>query len=160
MRVIGIDPGTAVTGYGVVDAEGNRLQAVTYGVIRTRSDLPVAARLEKIYHSLKKVMTEHQPQVASVEKLFVSKNPAMALAVGQARGASLLAAATMGLEVAEFTPLEVKQAVVGYGKADKSQVQQMVKVLLGLHEVPRPDDAADALAVAICRLHTSRIERG
>jgi len=158
MRVIGIDPGTAITGYGVVEAEGNRLQAMAYGVIRTRSDLPVAARLEKIYSGLKEVIAEHKPQVASVERLFVSKNPAMALAVGQARGVSLLAAATMGLEIAEFSALEVKQAVVGYGKADKSQVQQMVKVLLGLQEVPRPDDAADALAVAICRLHMSRIE--
>jgi len=160
MRVIGIDPGTAVTGYGVVESEGNRLRAVAYGVIRTRSSLPVANRLEKIYDGLREAMVEHKPQVASVEKLFVSKNPATALAVGQARGASLLAAANMGLEVAEFTPLEVKQAVVGYGKADKRQVQQMVKVLLGLREVPRPDDAADALAVAICWLHTAPIERG
>jgi len=158
MRIIGIDPGTAITGYGVVESEGNRLRAVAYGVIRTRSDLPVAARLEKIHDGLKEVMSEHKPQAASIEKLFVSKNPAMALAVGQARGVSLLAAASMGLEIAEFSALEVKQAVVGYGKADKSQVQQMVKVLLGLQEVPRPDDAADALAVAICRLHTSRIE--
>ncbi len=155
MRVIGIDPGTAITGYGVVESEGNRLRAVTYGVIRTRSDIPVANRLEQIYDGLKEVIAEHKPQAASIEKLFVSRNPAMALAIGQARGASLLAAASMALEVAEFTPLEIKQAVVGYGKADKSQVQQMVKVLLGLAEIPRPDDAADALAVAICRLHTS-----
>ena len=158
MRVIGIDPGTAVTGYGVVEAIGNRLQAVAYGVIRTRSGLPAATRLEKIYSGLKEVIAEHKPQVASVEKLFVSRNPAVALAVGQARGVSLLAAANSGLEVAEFSALEVKQAVVGYGKADKSQVQQMVKVLLGLSEVPRPDDAADALAAAICRLHTAPIE--
>lgn len=158
MRVIGIDPGTAVTGYGVVESEGNRLRAVAYGVIRTRSDLPVASRLEKIYEGLKEVIAEHKPQAASIEKLFVSRNPAMALAVGQARGVSMLAAATMQLEVAEFSALEVKQAVVGYGKADKTQVQEMVKILLGLAEVPRPDDAADALAVAICRLHMSRIE--
>jgi crossover junction endodeoxyribonuclease RuvC len=158
MRVIGIDPGTAVTGYGVVESEGNRLEAVAYGVIRTSSKLPAADRLAKIHGSLKGVIAEHKPEVASIERLFVSKNPSAALAVGQARGVSLLAAVNAGLEVAEFSPVEVKQAVVGYGKADKSQVQEMVKVLLGLSEVPRPDDAADALALAICRLHTAPIK--
>lgn len=158
MRVIGIDPGTAVTGYGVVETRDNRLQAVTYGVIRTRSDLPAANRLEKIHNGLKEIIAEHKPQVASIEKLFVSKNPAAALAVGQARGVSLLAAVSSGLEVVEFSPVEVKQAVVGYGKADKRQVQEMVKVLLGLSEVPRPDDAADGLALAICRLHMAPIK--
>ncbi len=158
MRVIGIDPGTAVTGYGVVDSQGNRLEAVTYGVIRTRSDLAAANRLEKIYDGLKEIIAEHKPQVASIEKLFVSKNPAAALAVGQARGVSMLAAVTSGLEVVEFSPVQVKQAVVGYGKADKRQVQEMVKVLLGLSELPRPDDAADGLALAICRLHMAPIK--
>jgi len=158
MRVIGIDPGTAVTGYGVVEARDNRLQAVTYGVIRTRSGLPAANRLEKIHNGLKEIIADHKPQVASIEKLFVSKNPAAALAVGQARGVSLLAAVSSGLEVVEFSPVEVKQAVVGYGKADKRQVQEMVKVLLGLSEVPRPDDAADGLALAICRLHMAPIK--
>ncbi len=158
MRVIGIDPGTAVTGYGVVESRGNRLEAVTYGVIRTRSDLPAAERLEKIHSGLKEIIAEHKPQVASIEKLFVSKNPAAALAVGQARGVSMLAAVTSGLEVVEFSPVQVKQAVVGYGKADKRQVQEMVKVLLGLSELPRPNDAADGLALAICRLHMAPIK--
>jgi crossover junction endodeoxyribonuclease RuvC len=141
-----------------VETRGNSLKAVTYGVIRTRADLPTASRLERIYDGLKEVINTYKPDVASVEKLFVSRNPAAALAVGQARGVGLLAAATMGLEIAEFSPSEVKQAVVGYGRADKNQVQQMVKVLLGLPELPKPDDAADALALAICRLHTSSLQ--
>ena len=157
MRVIGIDPGTAVTGYGVVESRGSRLEAVAYGVIRTPSGLSVAKRLEQIYSGLREVIAAHKPEIASVEQLFVSRNPRAALAAGQARGVSLLAAANSGLEIAEFSALQVKQAVVGYRKADKRQVPEMVKVLLGLPEVPRPDDAADALAVAICRLHTVHI---
>jgi crossover junction endodeoxyribonuclease RuvC len=155
---LGIDPGTATTGYGVVEEDGNQLRALVSGVIRTSSDQPTPARLQVIYRELQELASEWQPMEAAVEELFFSKNVRTAMSVGQARGVAILSLAEAGLEVAEYTPLAIKQAVTGYGSADKAQMQEMVKMLLDLDEIPRPDDAADALAVAVCHLHSSRLK--
>ena len=156
--VLGIDPGTAITGYGLVWGEGDDLRLVDYGVITTPSDKSQPQRLQEIYRQLTALIQERQPAEAAVEKLFFSRNVRTALSVGQARGVALLAMANAGLEIHEYTPLEVKQAVVGYGRATKNQVQEMVKMLLGLASVPQPDDAADAIAVAICHIHSARMK--
>ena len=158
MLVLGIDPGTATTGYGLIrENAAGELQVEDYGVIETPPGLPMPERLLELHHSLSKLLLLHRPESGAVEKLFFQRNVTTALSVGQARGVALLALAEAGLPVGEYTPLEVKQAVVGYGGADKNQVQQMVRALLDLPEIPRPDDAADALAVAICHLHSARI---
>ncbi len=156
--VLGIDPGTAITGYGLVWGEGDDLRLVDYGVITTPSDESQPQRLKEIYRQLTALIQERQPAEAAVEKLFFSRNVRTALSVGQARGVTLLAMANADIEIHEYTPLEVKQAVVGYGRATKKQVQEMVKVLLGLDSVPQPDDAADAIAVAICHIHSARMK--
>ncbi|MFW6082978.1 MAG: crossover junction endodeoxyribonuclease RuvC [Chloroflexota bacterium] len=156
-RVLGVDPGTATTGYGVVEQRGNRLKALASGVIRTDADQSTPARLQVIHRQLQTLATEWRPEEAAVEELFFSNNVRTAMSVGQARGVAILALADAGLPVAEYTPLAVKQAVTGYGRADKAQMQEMVRMLLGLSEIPRPDDAADALAVAICHLHSARL---
>ncbi len=165
MRAIGIDPGTATTGYGVVQAAADgSLTAVAQGVILTPAGLAMPDRLVMLYEELTRLLAEFRPQTSAVEKLFFQKNTTTAMSVGQARGVVLLALAQAGLPVAEYTPNEVKQAVAGYGSADKRQMQEMVRVLLGLNAIPKPDDAADALGVAICHLHMDRtrqlIERG
>ncbi|HEY8462537.1 MAG TPA: crossover junction endodeoxyribonuclease RuvC [Bacillota bacterium] len=157
MLILGIDPGTAIMGYGLVAQEGNRLKSVGYGSVRTESGLPTATRLLKLYRSLETLLGEYQPDAVAVEELFFNKNTRTALAVGQARGVILLAAASAGVEIFEYTPLQVKQGVVGYGRADKHQIQEMVKLLLGLAELPKPDDAADALAIAICHAHSRKL---
>lgn len=157
MRVLGIDPGTAITGYGVVEETGGELVLRTFGAIRTPADHPLPARLQAIYRELRELAHTWQPDAAAVEELFFSRNARTAMSVGQARGVALLAMADAGLSIAEYTPTAVKQAVTGYGTADKAQMQEMVRLLLGLTESPRPDDAADALAVAICHLHTARL---
>lgn len=158
MLAIGIDPGTAITGYGVVEeAEDGSLTAVDYGSIETTADDSMPERLMQLYKQLKELINIHQPESGAVEKLFFARNVRTALTVGQARGVALLALAEAGVVLAEYTPNEVKQAVAGFGGADKSQVQKMVQALLGLEEIPQPDDAADALAVAICHLHSARI---
>jgi crossover junction endodeoxyribonuclease RuvC len=157
MRALGVDPGIAITGYGVVDETGAGLEAVTFGVIRTPPDLPTAERLQQIYQSMLSLAAEWQVGVASVEELFFSSNVRTAMSVGQARGVALLALADAGLPVFEYTPMMIKQAVTGYGNADKAQMQEMVRLLLSLDAAPRPDDAADALAVAICHLHSARL---
>jgi crossover junction endodeoxyribonuclease RuvC len=155
--VLGIDPGTAITGYGLVrENEDGTLFWLAHGVIRTPSDWDEPQRLLHLHQELQGIIQETNPNSCAVEKLFFQKNVKTALNVGQGRGAALVAVAEFGIPVAEYTPLAIKQAVVGYGKADKNQVQQMVKLLLNLDEAPQPDDAADALAVAICHLHTSR----
>ncbi len=146
-------------GYGVVAESGNALLALDYGCLTTTSDRPLAERLKVLYEGLIGLIARHQPTEVAVEELFFSKNVRTALAVGHARGIALLAAASCGLEVAEYSPQQVKQAVAVYGRARKEQIQQMVQVLLGLPEVPEPDDAADALALAICHIHTSQVER-
>jgi len=158
MLVIGIDPGTAITGYGLVSEQSDgSLKIVDYGTVLTSAETPMSDRLLTLYTQLKTILLLHRPEGAAVEKLFFQKNVRTAISVGQARGVALLALAESGLPVQEYTPLEIKQAVVGYGGADKSQVQQMVAVLLGLEQIPTPDDAADALAVAICHLHSYRM---
>jgi crossover junction endodeoxyribonuclease RuvC len=154
---LGLDPGTATTGYGLVRLHRDgSLEAVDFGVITTPKGLPAPERLDLLYRELLQLLETHRPQTAAVEKLFFQKNVSTAIGVGQARGVLLLALAQKGLDVAEYTPNEVKQAVAGYGSADKRQVQEMIRVLLTLPEIPRPDDAADALAVAICHLNTNR----
>jgi crossover junction endodeoxyribonuclease RuvC len=153
--VLGVDPGTAITGYGLVWGEGDNLRLVDYGTITTPSDKPLPQRLQEIYCQLTALIQERQPAAAAVEKLFFSRNVRTALSVGQARGVVLLAMANAEITVHEYTPLEIKQAVVGYGRATKEQVQEMVKMLLGLDSVPQPDDAADAIAVAICHIHSA-----
>jgi len=157
--VRGIDPGTATMGYGLVQCGGESLQAIDYGVLTTSADVPLDKRLRILYQGLTGLIQRYRPQEVVVEELFFSRNSQSALAVGQARGVAILAAANSGLPVSEYTPLQVKQAIVGYGRATKDQMQQMVMMLLGLDAVPQPDDAADALAIAICHLHTSERER-
>ena len=158
MLILGIDPGIASTGYGLVRERDGTLQAVAYGVISTPAKLPTPARLQIIYRDLNALVAKHNPTGGAMEKLFFSRNVSTAMSVGQARGVSLLALADGGLAIAEYTPNEVKQAVAGYGSADKGQVQEMVRLLLGLDNPPRPDDAADALAVAICHLHAAKFQ--
>ena len=160
MLAIGIDPGTATTGYGLVqENEDGSLAIVDFGAILTSADMPMPERLLELYRNLRELLLLHHPQSGAVEKLFFQRNVRTALAVGQARGIVLLALAESGIPVAEYTPLEVKLAVAGYGNADKQQIQQMVRALLDLPDIPRPDDAADALAIAICYLHSSRAQR-
>ena len=159
MLVIGIDPGTATTGYGLIESEDEgSLKAVEYGVIETSPKLPPHQRLLKIYRQLQKLIDLHQPESGAVEKLFFQRNVKTAISVGQGRGVAMLALAEAGIPIMEYSPLEVKQAVAGYGRADKIQVQNMVKALLTLDELPSPDDAADALAVAICHIHSQKIK--
>ncbi len=157
MLVIGLDPGLAITGYGLVAGDGQHLEYVTHGVLRTPAQAPLSERLVMLHDALTALLEEYQPPVAAVEELFFSSNAQTAMLVGQARGVLLLTLAQAGLEIAEYTPMQVKQAVTGYGGADKQQIQQMVRMLLGLSEAPHPDDAADALAVAICQHHSARL---
>ena len=159
MLVIGIDPGTASMGYGLVhEEEDGSLSAIAYGVIQTPAQQPMQNRLLLLYQQLRQILFLHRPESSAVEKLFFARNTRTALAVGQARGVALLALAEDGLELHEYTPLEVKQAVTGYGGADKNQVQELVRALLGLESIPKPDDAADALAIAICHIHSHRLQ--
>jgi len=159
MLVLGIDPGTATTGYGLVRETPQGLEMVAYGTISTPAGTPLEQRLLQLYRELKELISLHCPESAAVEKLFFQRNVTSALSVGHARGIALLALAEVSVPVSEYSPLEVKQAITGYGGADKNQVQQMVKALLDLEDIPRPDDAADALAIAICHLHSSTIKR-
>jgi crossover junction endodeoxyribonuclease RuvC len=149
MRVLGLDPGTATTGYGIIDAVGDDYHLVAYGVITTAAGDPAPARLQSIYRQLSRLLSDHQPESAGVEQLYFGRNITTAIAVGQARGVLLLALADAGLPVGEYSPPTVKESVTGFGNADKAQVQLMVRQLLHLEETPRPDDAADALAVAM-----------
>jgi crossover junction endodeoxyribonuclease RuvC len=155
--VLGIDPGTATTGYGLVRSrEDGSLESVSFGTIRTPAGAEAHHRLSMLYHQMNEVLNLHRPDSVAVEKLFFQRNISTAIAVGQARGVLMLAISEAGLDLAEYTPNEVKQAVAGYGSAGKKQVQEMVRVLLALPEVPQPDDAADALAIAITHLNTQR----
>jgi crossover junction endodeoxyribonuclease RuvC len=158
MLTLGIDPGTATTGYGLVRQDGKQLEHVSYGCILTASDEAPQARLGIIYKQLKALIVKYSPDVVAVERLFFGQNTKTAMAVGQARGIVLLAAAECGIKIAEYTPLEVKLAITGYGKAEKKQIQQMVRVMLRLEDIPKPDDAADALAVAITHLHSYKLK--
>lgn len=149
MRILGIDPGTGIVGFGVVDVEGTKKTMVDAGVIRTPAHQPAQERLKTIYDELKEVIELNKPQVMVVEQLFFARNVTTAMTVSQARGVILLLGEQMGLRLAEFTPLQIKQSMTGNGRADKKQVQEMVKVVLNLKEVPKPDDCADALAAAL-----------
>jgi len=159
MKTLGIDPGTAIMGFGLVEDDSRNLKAVEYGCIRTTKDKSPHERLLDLYKRLEEIIREFRPDYLAVEKLFFSTNIKTAMSVGEARGVILLSAARAGLKVAEYTPLQVKMAITGYGKADKRQIQQMVKTLLKLKVIPRPDDAADALAIAICHLHSYNMEK-
>jgi crossover junction endodeoxyribonuclease RuvC len=152
---LGIDPGTAIVGYAVIMAKGSELSLLACDVITTPAGMPLAQRLQLIYEGLSKLIAAYKPQEAAMEELFFAKNARTAMTVGQARGVAMLALANGGLSVAEYTPKQVKQAVTGYGGAGKDQVGEMVRILLKLTSVPRPDDAADAAAVAICHLNTA-----
>lgn len=156
MRVLGIDCGSEYTGFGVVEELDDRqLICCSHGAIKLRSRDPMAAKLQKIFVELTQVITQHQPEIAAIEDVFYAVNVKSALKLGQVRGVAMLAASSCGLEVAEYAPLAIKSAVVGYGKAEKHQVQQMVMHLLKLPLPPQPTDAADALAIAICHIHTA-----
>ncbi|SRR6266516_1692333 len=152
---LGIDPGTAILGYAIVAAQGSELSLVSCDVITTPAGMPLSERLQHIYHRLSEIISTFRPNESAMEELFFAKNARTALAVGQARGVAMLALANGGLTVAEYTPKQVKLAVTGYGGANKEQVGEMVRILLRLKTIPRPDDAADAAAVAICHLHTA-----
>ncbi len=156
MRVLGIDPGLATTGYGVVENNNQGFQGVDYGIISTPSNQELSGRIFSIYQNVVLLIDRFSPEAVAVEKLFFCKNISTALQVGEARGAIITAVAEKQLPVFEYTPLQVKQAVVGYGRAEKRQVQHMVTIILSLSQVPSPDDAADALAIALCQLQSHR----
>lgn len=154
MIIMGIDPGYAITGYGLVEYKGSRFRVIDYGIISTPSGMNFPERLLKISDDLERLLELYKPDVTAVEELFFSRNTTTAIGTAQARGVAVLSGAKAGLDVYEYTPMQIKLAVTGYGRAQKLQVQQMVKVLLNLDSIPRPDDAADALAVAICHAHS------
>lgn len=156
MITLGIDPGTAILGYGLV-ASNDELVHLANGVLRTSADESMPVRLQRLYDGVRDVIAVHEPDVLAIEQLLFGRNVTTAFAVGQARGIVLLAAAQASLPVVEYTPARIKEAIVGYGKAAKPQMQEMVRVLLSLPAIPQPDDAADALAVAICHVHSARL---
>ena len=150
MKILGIDPGYAILGYGIIDMKGNKFSVIDYGAITTDSKMSMPDRLKCIYSKLMEIIAEYKPDTASIEELFFNNNAKTALLVGQARGVAILACVNSGLPIGEYTPLQIKQALVGYGRAEKKQIQIMVKTILNLEEIPKPDDTADALAAAIC----------
>lgn len=159
MRIIGIDPGTGILGFGVIDSRQTTFRLVTAGVIKTPAHTPLDERLEDIFDSLTAIITETTPTVMSIEKLFFARNVTTAMSVAHARGVAMLTGRKAGLPIAEYTPLQIKQTLTGYGKADKKQVQEMVRLQLGLHEVPKPDDCADALAAAMTHAYMTQLSR-
>jgi len=156
MRILGIDPGTGILGFGVIDVVKGKATMVTAGVVTTPAHTPLDVRLEDIYDSLTEIIAETKPEVMSIELLFFARNVTTAMSVSQARGVAMLAGRKGGLPIAEYTPMQIKQTLTGYGKADKKQVQEMVRIHLRLKEVPKPDDCADALAAAITYSMMSR----
>lgn len=156
MRIIGIDPGTGILGFGVIEVKRNTFSMITAGVITTPAHTPLDERLEDIFDGLTEIIAETKPDVMSIEKLFFAQNVTTAMSVSHARGVAMLTGRKAGLPIAEYTPLEIKQTLTGYGRADKKQMQEMVKVQLGLQSIPKPDDAADALAAAITHALMSR----
>ena len=160
MLIVGIDPGIATTGYGFIrPSASGRLEAVDFGVLRTDAGMALPERLASLHQGMTELLTLHRPDSAAVERLYFQRNVSTAMVVGEARGVLLLALAQAGIRVGEYTPGEIKQAVTAYGGAGKRQMQEMIRLLLGLPEVPRPDDAADALAVAVCHLQRAGFER-
>ncbi|MCX7853759.1 MAG: crossover junction endodeoxyribonuclease RuvC [Caldilineales bacterium] len=156
--ILGIDPGIAITGYGIIVDNEGEAQARAYGVLLTPADEPLPARLARLYEQLRELIALHRPTAVAVEELFFARNARTALTVGHARGVVLLAVAQAGLPLYQYKPAEVKLAITGYGGADKRQIQEMVRLLLGLETVPKPDDAADALALALCHFHSHRFQ--
>jgi len=156
MRIIGIDPGTGIMGFGVIDAQSGKTALVDAGVVRTKVHQPLDERLEEIYNCLSDIIEETKPAIMVIEKLFFAQNVTTAISVSHARGVAMLAGKLAGLEIIEYTPLQIKQALTGYGRADKKQMQEMVRILLGLREAPKPDDCADALAAAL--MHASALK--
>jgi crossover junction endodeoxyribonuclease RuvC len=158
MRILGIDPGTVVMGYGVIDARDDKTTLVESDALVTQERSPIGERLSYMYHRLLEIISRHRPDAVAIEQPFMAKNVKSALAVGRAQAIAILAAADKGIPTFEYTPAQVKQRVTNYGASTKEQVQEMVKLQLGLAEVPHPTDAADALAVALCHLHETRID--
>lgn len=154
MKILGIDPGFAIVGYGIIDHTGNKFKTIEYGAVTTEANEDMFVRFKKIYDGVTEIIERTNPEAMAIEELFFNSNQKTAINVAQARGIILLAAMNKNVPIFEYTPLQVKQAVVGYGRADKTQVQQMVKALLNLEKVPKPDDTADALAIAICHAHS------
>ena len=154
VRVLGIDPGYAIVGFGIVDYESNHFKVINYGAVTTPAGMEFSRRLQNIYNDLTDLILKYRPDALSIEKLFFNTNSTTAIDVAQARGVVLLAAANNNVPIYEYTPLQIKQAVTGYGRAEKKQVMEMVRQLLNLKAVPKPDDTADALAIAICHAHT------
>lgn len=159
MVIVGIDPGIAIVGYSAVDYTGNSFKLIEYGTIETPAGLPLTKRLGTIYVKMNDLLLRHRPSVVAVEQLFWGRNVTTGINVAHARGVILLCAGQLGIGVSEYTPLQIKQAVAGHGRADKKQIQSMMKLLLNLSEVPKPDDAADAIAVAICCAHNYNYEK-
>ena len=159
MRIIGIDPGYAITGFAVVDYNGNHFDLVKSGAIETKAGVPLPVRLTKIYDDMQLLVNEYNPDAISIEELFFNRNTTTAIGVAQGRGAVLIVAAKNNVPIYEYTPLQVKQGVVGYGRADKKQVQMMVKTILNLEKVPKLDDTTDAIAIAICHAHSYRFAK-
>lgn len=157
MRIIGIDPGTGILGFGVVDVIKGKMTMVDAGVIKTPAHTPLDERLEEIFDGLTEIIADTKPTVMSIEKLFFAQNVTTAMSVSHARGVAMLTGRKAGLEISEYTPLQIKQTLTGYGKADKKQVQEMVRIQLGLQETPKPDDCADALAAAITHYMMRRL---
>ncbi len=157
MRILGIDPGTGILGFGVIDVQGSKVQLVDAGVIRTPAHEDDAVRLQTIYEELTDIIVDTKPTHMAVERLFFARNVTTAMTVAQARGVVLLAGKLAGLELSEYTPLQIKMAITGYGRADKKQIQEMVRIQLGLTEVPKPDDCAEALAAALTHAQSRKV---
>ncbi len=156
MKIVGIDPGYAIVGYGVVDFTNNKFTTLDYGVVTTEAKTPFEDRLLKVYIEIREILKKYNPDALAIERLYFTSNQKTAIDVAQARGVIVLAARSLEIPVYEYTPLQVKQAVVGYGKALKKQVMEMTRILLKLEHIPKPDDAADALAIAVCHGHCAR----
>ena len=154
--ILGIDPGYAIVGYGIINYEKNRFSVIDYGAVTTEAKTPFNKRLAIIYNSLNELIIKYKPEAMAIEKLFYNTNAKTVIDVAQARGVIMLAAENNGIQAFEYTPLQVKQSVVGYGRAEKKQVQEMTRSILSLKAIPKPDDAADALAIAVCHAHTAR----
>lgn len=159
MIIIGIDPGYAITGFGVIEYEGNHFKLIESGSIQTKAGVPLPIRIAKIYDDMNLLIEKYKPDAISIEELFFNRNTTTAIGVAQGRGAVLIAAAKTSTPIFEYTPLQVKQGVTGYGRADKKQVQMMVKTVLGLEKVPKLDDTTDAIAIAICHAHSYRFAK-
>ena len=159
MIIIGVDPGYAIVGIGVIEYNGNRFRPLEYGAITTPAGMPTVDRLKKIYDEITLLIDKYKPDAVAIEELFFNSNQKTAINVAQARGVILVSVTNRGVPIFEYTPLQVKQSVTGYGRADKGQIQQMVKTLLNLNVIPKPDDAADGLALAICHAHSNKINK-